>query len=139
MLMAVNPQERATSALVSALRRVPLTETLFVGPPNLREAYIDDAYLYPLLYPRLPCTSYIELNPGQANAPKSKLASQLQHCSVVILCADTPVSHEHNTSGELGPETPNVVVRQDFTLNSRIDDDFFVYLRKPATDLSEKP
>jgi hypothetical protein len=98
-------------------------QRLFVGPGDLRKTPYDEAYLYYLL-PRLtPATRFVEMDPGIANAPKSKLTSDLESADVVILSTIFDDWHEPNDSRVFGPDTPNEVLRRDFCLTGKFGRD----------------
>jgi 4-amino-4-deoxy-L-arabinose transferase-like glycosyltransferase len=89
-------------------------ERLFVGPQDLRFINYNDSYPYYLFSDLTPATRYIEMNPGVANRPESKLSDQLRTADWVILTTSYDDWHEPNSSVIPGPEQPNEVLRESF-------------------------
>ena len=89
-------------------------EHLFVGPRNLRQTNYNDVYFYYLLPQLAPSTYFIEMNPLSANRADSRLGSDVSHADWLILDSQLNGSRESNASLQLGPEAPNVVVRNQF-------------------------
>ncbi len=91
-------------------------ERLFVGPGDLRRTwYADDFFYY--LFPELPpATYFIEMDPGLANAPGSRLAGDLQTADWVILTHFWDGWREPNSSMDFGSDASNIVIRDDFCL-----------------------
>ena len=91
-------------------------ERLIVGPQDLRRITVSDAYLYYLLPQLTPGTRYIEMDPDLANATDSGLATEIRHADILILSSAEDYFREPNDSSKIGPNAPNVAVRQDFCL-----------------------
>lgn len=91
-------------------------ERLFVGPGDLRRTwYADDFFYY--LFPELPpATYFIEMDPGLANAPGSRMASDLRSADWVILTHFWDGWREPNTSVDYGDPASNEVIADDFCL-----------------------
>src|SRR5262249_37665865 len=72
--------------LLTELERVSVPgQRLFVGPGDLRLTNYCDTYIY-YLEPQLrPATYFLEMNPGSANAPHSRLASDVANADWVVL------------------------------------------------------
>ena len=89
-------------------------QRLFVGPADLRKTPYSDAYFY-FLFPELtPATYFIEMDPGVANAPGSRLADDVAGADWLILSRVWEGWTEPNSSSVLGPDRPNEVVRDQF-------------------------
>jgi len=89
-------------------------QRLFVGPVNLRKTPYSDAYLYYMLPDLVPATYYIEMDPGVANAPGSRLPQDLESADVAILSAIWDNWSEPNDSRKDGPDTTEQVLQRDF-------------------------
>ena len=107
-------------------------DRLFVGTRDLRYTPYVDSFLYFLL-PRLdPATYYIEMDPGVANAPGSRLAADLASADVVVLGSVWDGWVEPNRSTEPGSDEPNQVLARDFCLEHDYGDGLYrVYVRCP--------
>lgn len=93
-------------------------ERLFVGPMDLSRTWYSDSMFY-WMFPELdPATYYIEMDPGLANEPGSRLADDLRSADWVILTAFWAGWDEPNTSMDFGSPEPNQVIQQDFCLFS---------------------
>lgn len=89
-------------------------ERLLVGPSDLRRTWYSDAFFY-YLFPELtPATYFIEMDPGLANAPGSRLASEVASSDWVILTAFWDGWREPNSSMDYGSDEPNQVLRTSF-------------------------
>ncbi|MEO7371642.1 MAG: hypothetical protein ABIZ69_12300, partial [Ilumatobacteraceae bacterium] len=89
-------------------------ERLLVGPTDLRRTWYSDAFFY-YLFPELtPATYFIEMDPGLANAPGSRLASEVASSDWIILTGFWAGWREPNSSMDFGSDVPNQVLKQDF-------------------------
>jgi hypothetical protein len=89
-------------------------ERLLVGPSDLRRTWYSDAFFY-YLFPELtPATYFIEMDPGLANAPGSRLASEVASSDWVILTSFWDGWREPNSSMDYGSDVPNQVLRDNF-------------------------
>ncbi len=89
-------------------------ERLLVGPSDLRRTWYSDAFFY-YLFPELtPATYFIEMDPGLANAPGSRLASEVASSDWVILTRFWDGWREPNSSMNFGSDVPNQVLARDF-------------------------
>ncbi|MEY2583783.1 MAG: hypothetical protein QOE09_3632, partial [Ilumatobacteraceae bacterium] len=89
-------------------------ERLLVGPNDLRRTWYSDAFFY-YLFPELtPATYFIEMDPGLANAPGSRLASEVASSDWVILTGFWDGWREPNSSMDFGSDVPNQVLARDF-------------------------
>ncbi|MEZ4217359.1 MAG: hypothetical protein R3E88_12825 [Myxococcota bacterium] len=78
--------ERATVAeLVAAIERASRPgDALFVGPRDLTRTYYADVQIY-WLFPELrPASFFVDLNPGSADRPGSRLAGDLARADLVV-------------------------------------------------------
>lgn len=97
-------------------------QRLFVGPVDLRQTPYSDAFFY-FLFPELvPGTFYIEMDPGIANAPGSKLAHDVETSDWLIQSNVWTGWTEPNASRDIGPDLPNEIVRRDFCEVGRYGD-----------------
>ena len=104
-------------------------DRLFVGPSDLRRTPYGDAFFYFLLPQLTPATYYIELDPGVANAPGSRLAEDLRSADLVILSSAWDSWDEPNGSRKLGSDEPNRVVRELFCRVGTFDPHYELYVR----------
>ena len=89
-------------------------ERLLVGPSDLRRTWYSDAFFY-YMFPELtPATYFIEMDPGLANAPRSRLASDVASSDWVILTGFWDGWREPNMSMNFGSDVPNQVLHDDF-------------------------
>ncbi|MEY2416344.1 MAG: hypothetical protein QOH53_1678, partial [Ilumatobacteraceae bacterium] len=89
-------------------------ERLLVGPSDLRRTWYSDAFFY-YMFPELtPATYFIEMDPGLANAPGSRLASEVASSDWVILTGFWDGWREPNSSMDFGSDVPNQVLHDDF-------------------------
>ncbi|HVE18774.1 MAG TPA: hypothetical protein VNB52_06805, partial [Ilumatobacteraceae bacterium] len=89
-------------------------ERLLVGPSDLRRTWYSDAFFY-YMFPELtPATYFIEMDPGLANAPGSRLASEVASSDWVILTGFWDGWREPNSSMDFGSDVPNKVLNDDF-------------------------
>jgi len=61
-----------------------------------------------------PATYFLEMNPGSANAPNSRLPRDVANADWVILNRRWDFLNESNRSIQLGASDPNQIVRQNF-------------------------
>lgn len=108
----VGPPERVVSIgrMLDKLEQLSKPgDRLFVGPADLSGAVYSDTFLYHLL-PRLrPATYFLEMNPGSANRPGSRLASDVASADWLILNSEWVSTQEKNASRE-----PEIIVRDHF-------------------------
>ena len=89
-------------------------ERLFVGPQDLRRTWYSDVVFY-WMFPELdPATYFIEMDPGLANAPGSRLADDLATADWVILTSFWAGWREPNSSMDFGSDKPNRVLDRYF-------------------------
>jgi hypothetical protein len=89
-------------------------ERLLVGPNDLRRTWYSDAFFY-YMFPELtPSTYFIEMDPGLANAPGSRLASEVASSDWVITTGFWDGWREPNSSMDFGSDEPNQVLKKDF-------------------------
>jgi hypothetical protein len=91
-------------------------ERLFVGPADLRRTNYSDTFIYHLMPKLRPASPFLEMNPFSANAPGSRLSSDLGHADWLVLNRAWDDWPEQNRSRENGPDEPLRVVRDDFIL-----------------------
>jgi hypothetical protein len=92
---------------------------LFVGPADLRRTNYNDTFIYYML-PRLqPATYFLEMNPGSANRPDSRLAKDIASADWLILNHGLDQWNEPNGSAKFASDAPMRVVRDQFELCGR--------------------
>jgi hypothetical protein len=107
----------AVNAMVADIDRMAKPgQRLVVGTGDLRKTPYSEAFLYYLLPQLTPATYYVEMDPGVANAPGSKLAGDIKSAAVVILSSIRDDWAEPNDSRKLGSDVPNQVLHRDFCL-----------------------
>jgi len=75
-----------------------------------------DTWIYHMLPQLHPATYFLQMNPGSANAPGSRLARDVAGADWLFLNRAWDFIVEPNRSGEFGPDEPNKIVRADFDL-----------------------
>jgi hypothetical protein len=91
-------------------------ERLLVGPADLSRTIYSDVVFY-YLFPELtPATYYIEMDPGLADKPGSRLASDVASADWVLLTNFWTGWYEPNASSTFGSDAPNQVVATKFCL-----------------------
>ncbi len=136
-------REDVAVAARELLREVPKVaqpgDRLFVGPTDLRKTPYSDAYLYYLLPEYPPGTYYIEMDPGVANEPGSRMPTDLANSDIAILSGVWNDWSEPNDSRKFGSTASSKVLRRDFCLvrefGERPDDGLALYqlwVRKPS-------
>lgn len=87
---------------------------LFVGPADLSRTWYSDVIFY-WMFPELdPATYYIEMDPGLANAPGSRLADDLLSADWAILTSFWAGWYEPNASMDFGSPVPNQIIADRF-------------------------
>jgi len=111
---------RELQALIADVERHGWTGArIFVGPRDLRRTNYNDVNLY-FLFPRFtPATYFLEMDPGSANRPGSRLARDLKSADLLLLTDRYDSWDEPNASRMLGPEQPLRVVRRRFRILAR--------------------
>ena len=89
-------------------------DRLFVGPTDLSRTPLNDTYLYFLLPKLTPATYFLEMNPGSANVPGSRLGDDLTSADFVILDDVYMYWGEPNTADQSGDTAANQVLKQLF-------------------------
>ena len=89
-------------------------DRLFVGPTDLSRTPLNDTYFYFLMPNLTPATYFLEMNPGSANAPGSRLASDLKTADFVILDDVYEYWGEPNTANQPGSTEANSVLKAMF-------------------------
>jgi hypothetical protein len=109
------PAAMATQEVIDVLDQYATPgERLFVGPRDLRRTWYSDAIFY-WMFPELdPATYYIEMDPGLADAPGSRLADDLLSADWVILTSFWDGWDEPNASMDFGDPLPNQIIARDF-------------------------
>ena len=91
-------------------------DRLFVGPGDLRRTNCSDTFIYYMM-PRLrPASYFLEMNPGSANRPGSRLADDVASADWLVLDRVWDRSNEQNESTKYGSDLPMRVVRDQFEL-----------------------
>jgi hypothetical protein len=121
---------RTVATLLDDLEKSSVPDQrLFVGPADLRRTNYSDTYLYHLLPKLRPATYFLEMNPGSANRPGSRLAADVESADWLILNRRWDNWKESNPSLEFGSAAPNLVVRERFALQGEYGG-FLLFRRK---------
>jgi hypothetical protein len=97
-------------------------QRLAVGPADLSRTIYSDVAFY-FLFPELrPATYFIEMDPGLADKPGSRLAPDLETADWVVLTNFWTGWYEPNASSKYGSEAPNQVIAKDFCLVGNYED-----------------
>ena len=126
------PQVRTTGMLLDRIERTASPgDRLFIGPADLRRTNYNDTFLYHMLPQFRPATYFLEMNPGSANRPNSRLASDIRTADWLILDRAYDDWREPNASTRNGSDQPNVVVRTEFILAGEFGDYLLFRRRSP--------
>jgi len=77
-------------------------DRLFVGPADLRRTNYNDTFFYHMLPQLRPATYFLEMNPGSANRPNSRLALDIHTADWLILNRLYDKWSEPNSSSRYG-------------------------------------
>jgi hypothetical protein len=111
------PLQRASQAVVDDLERLSSPgQRLLVGPADLSRTIYSDVVFYHLFPELEPATYFIEMDPGIADEPGSRLASDVASADWVLLTNFWTGWYEPNASSEFGGQAPNEVVATQFCL-----------------------
>lgn len=129
----VGPPERAViiGRMMDKLEQLSKPgDRLVVGPDDLRAPQYCDTFLYHLMPKLQPATYFLEMNPGSANRPGSRLASDVASADWLILNSEwnSPVGAKGLTVD--GSDGPGNVVRDHFRLIGRYGS-FTLFARAP--------
>jgi hypothetical protein len=128
--MATVPITRTTGTLLDRIERMAAPgDRLFVGPADLRRTNYNDTFLYHLLPQLRASTYFLEMNPGSANRPNSRLAADIRTADWLILNRVYDNWNEPNSSSRNGPDDPNEVVRTEFIRSGEFGD-YLLFRRK---------
>jgi hypothetical protein len=107
--------QHASQAAIDQLdRSMTPGQRLLVGPADLSRTIYSDVVFY-YLFPELrPATYYIEMDPGLADKPGSRLAADVQSADWLILTNFWTGWFEPNASQHFGSDAPNRVVADHF-------------------------
>jgi hypothetical protein len=97
-------------------------QRLFVGPADLRRTNYNDTYIYHLMPQLQPATYFLEMNPGSANRPGSRLATDVASADWLVLNHAWDAWAEPNDSVRYRSDAPMKVVRAEFELCNRYGD-----------------
>jgi len=101
--------------LLTELERVSSSgQRLFVGPGDLRLTNYCDTYIYYLEPQLVPATYFLEMNPGSANAPGSRLATDIATADWIVLNRRYDFINESNASIRFGSSDAVRVVHEQF-------------------------
>ena len=123
--------QRASQAAIDELETsMRPGERLLVGPADLSRTVYSDAVFY-YLFPELtPATYFIEMDPGLADAPGSRLADDVASADWVLLTNFWTGWYEPNASSEFGSTAPNRVVAERFCLVGNYEDALVLLYRR---------
>jgi hypothetical protein len=111
------PLQRASQAAIDRLDASSQPgERLLVGPADLSRTIYSDVVFYYLFPELVPATYYIEMDPGLADQPGSRLAGDVASADWLLLTNFWTGWYEPNASSEFGSDAPNQVVADQFCL-----------------------
>ncbi len=111
---------RDVSRLLKQLQELAQpNQRLFVGPADLRRTNDNDTYIYHLVPQLEPATYFLEMNPGSANRPDSRLASDVATADWLVLNHASDTWYEPNDSVRYRSDAPMKIVQSRFELCSR--------------------
>jgi hypothetical protein len=88
---------------------------VLLDPPSV--AFANDAFLYHLLLPKLrPGTYHLELNPGSANRPGSRLAREIREGDWVVVNRHWSRVREPNEGWKPGDPAIDIAFRERFRM-----------------------
>lgn len=118
-------------AVVDAVRRHTAPGArIVVAPRDLRRTNYAETYLYHLLPDRRPGTYHLEMNPGTANGPTSRLPGDLGRADLVVLTSRFDGWREANRSHRAGSSEATGVVATRFEVVAQVG---------PYTLLAQRP
>lgn len=97
-------------------------ERLLVGPADLSRTIYSDVVFYYLFPELVPATYFIEMDPGLADRPGSRLAADVASADWLVLTNFWTGWYEPNASIQFGSDEPNTVVADHFCLVGNYDD-----------------
>ena len=107
-------------------------QRLFVGPADLRRTNYNDTFIYYMVPQFQPATYFLEMNPGSANRPNSRLAEDIASADWLVLSHEFDESDEPNESVKLGSDQPMRIVHDQFELCGQYGNRELYRRRKPA-------
>jgi len=111
------PLQIASQNVIDDLDRLSAPgERLLVGPADLSRTIYSDVVFYHLFPELEPATYFIEMDPGIADQPGSRLADDVASADWVLLTNFWTGWYEPNASSEFGGDEPNQVVANQFCL-----------------------
>jgi len=111
------PLQFASQSVIDDLARLSMPgERLLVGPADLSRTIYSDVVFYHLFPELEPATYFIEMDPGLADEPGSRLADDVASADWLLLTNFWTGWHEPNASNEFGSDEPNQVVANQFCL-----------------------
>lgn len=127
------PLQRSAQAMIDDLDRLSSPgERLLVGPADLSRTIYSDAIVYHLFPELVPATTFIEMDPGLADAPGSSLAADVASADWLVLTNYWTGWYEPNASSEFGSTEPNEVVARSFCLVGDYEDALVLLYRRCA-------
>ena len=105
-----------TRVLQNLERAVSPGERLFVGPADLRRTNVNDTFFYHLFPELRPASYFLEMNPGSANRPHSRLASDVVSADWLVLNHLLDFMNEKNESAKFGSDLPARIVNERFQM-----------------------
>ena len=86
--MPLKSQVDQLSGLLSAIEAsTEPGDRIFVGPSDLSNTVYNDTFLYHLVPDLTPATYFLEMNPGTADRPGSRLKSDMSTADVIVVTA----------------------------------------------------
>jgi hypothetical protein len=125
------PLQRASQAAIDDLARMSHPgQRLLVGPADLSRTIYSDAIFYSLFPELTPATYFIEMDPGLADKPGSRLAADVASADWLLLTNFWTGWYEPNASSTFGSDVPNQVVADQFCLVGDYEDALVLLYRR---------
>ncbi|MEO5723002.1 MAG: hypothetical protein ABIQ39_03740, partial [Ilumatobacteraceae bacterium] len=105
-------------------------QRLLVGPADLSRTIYSDVVFYYLFPELVPATYYIEMDPGLADKPGSRLATDVASADWLVLTNFWTGWYEPNASSHFGSDAANQVVANQFCLVGNYLDALVLVYRK---------
>lgn len=119
------------AAILEVERQAASGSRLFVGPRDLRRTNYNETFVYYLLPQFVPASYHLQMDPGSANAPSSRLAADVATADVLFLSSRYENWNEPNASMLYGPDAANETVRSLFVPVAR-HGSYFIYVRRTS-------
>lgn len=119
-ILVARERAQELGRVLASASKLPSGSSLFIGPQDLRRTNYGDTMLYFALPEIRPGAYYLEMNPGVANRPGSRLAADIARADYLLLTSQYDRWDEPNDSSRPGDARPGDIVRRLFCEQQRI-------------------